>query len=171
MTLALPLCPGHTEVSHANRGMDWEHVAEEQIGVYRREGWYCLRQHPPVCIQKGYNATVTGSAACDWVISRGGQTVVCDLKSWSSTLRWPLEQVKDHQADHLDAASRAHLIAGIALLLDSAAWWLPWGELGPMWHRWRRGVAARGECSLGTEQLLIVGERCSGVDFLAVAVR
>ena len=158
-------------VSHANRGMGWERLVEEQIVVYQRKGWYCLRQHLPVCIQKGYNATVTGPAACDWVFSRGAQTVVLDLKSWSSTPRWPLEEISDHQAGHLDAATRAHLIAGIALLLDGAAWWLPWCEIGPLWHRWRSGEARRGQCSLGVEQMLVVGERCDGADFLAVATR
>ena len=164
------LFPALTSVSHAHRGMDWEQLAEQQIGVYRRAGWYCLRQHPPVCIQKGRAATIIGSAACDWVLSRGPTTVVLDLKS-SSSSRWPLEQIKDHQADHLDAATRADLIAGIALMIDGVAWWLPWPALGTVWHRWRRGNAARGECSLDLAQLQAVGERCAGVDWLAVAVR
>jgi len=164
------LFPALTSVSHAHRGAAWEQLAEQQIGVYRRAGWYCLRQNPPVRIQHGYAATIIGSAACDWVISRGPTTVVLDLKSHSGP-RWPLEQVKGHQADHLDAATRADLIAGIALLIDGVAWWLPWSALGKVWHRWERGNAARGECSLGAEQLLMVGERCAGVDWLAVAVR
>ena len=166
----IDLFPTRISASHANRGAEWEQLAEQQVVMYRRAGWYCLRQNPPVRIQHGYAATVIGSAACDWVISRGATTVVLDLQSHRGP-RWPLEQVTAPQADHLDAATRAGLIAGIALLIDGAAWWLPWSELGAMWHRWERGDAARGECSLDAAQLEVVGERCVGVDWLAVAVR
>jgi penicillin-binding protein-related factor A (putative recombinase) len=173
MTLALPLFPDlpAPPAPAAHRGLAFERLVEGQVGGYRAQGWLCLRQYAPsVVVGDGSMAKVIGRAAPDWLLTRHGVVVVAELKS-TETLRWSLADLADHQASWLDNAAGAGASAGVLLQLgDGAVWWLPWYELRPVWVRWRRGEAARGEASLDDAALLRLGERADG-DWLAVAVR
>ena len=156
-------------VPHADRGKAWEAELDAQHRLYRRAGWYVRRAHlPSVPTGDGKTARIIGRAAPDYYAARGATWIVFDAKSHDGP-RWPLAEVSDHLARELDEALSSGAITGIVLALDGAGWWLPWAEVGARWHRWRRGEAERGGASLGAVELLQVGERIAGADWLTVA--
>jgi len=156
---------------------------------YEGDKWLVIRQQPRHQILKGRVAEVIerrdlptayrlidglvakiiGKGPPDWILMRGPTSLLIDAKS-SVADRWPLSEVADHQAEAFDRATQAHVIAGVVAQIRGVVWWLPWSSIGPLWHRWAKGGAKRGEASLGDVELETYGVRCNGFDFLEVAI-
>lgn len=160
-------------VPHAGRGMGWEERLDEQHKIYKNQGWYVKKQYTRTIPQGDGIAKIVGNAPPDYWLARAAVWIVADAKSWSSSPRWPLEQVAHHLAQDLTRAQAAGGVAGIILDYHGAGWWLPWAEVGPRWWRWHEGAgrAAAGAASLGVAELAEVGERFGGADWLSVALR
>lgn len=176
---AAPTLPGIAvapilPTSQANRGRAWEDQIEAQHALYRLRGWRMQRQYVRVLIQEGGRAAkVIGTAPPDWWFGKDGRWGEVDLKDWRGAGRWHLNQVAPHLAASFDLTLGAGGIAGIVLRYQGAGWWLPWGEVGPRWRAWSGtfGRAAAGSASLGPQELMEVGERFEGADWLPVAIR
>jgi len=176
--------------SHANRGLPFEQALAWQLRRYEGDKWLVIRQQPrhqilggrvaevierrdlPTAYRliDGLVAKIIGKGPPDWILMRGSTSLLIDAKS-SVADRWPLSEVADHQAEAFDRATQAHVIAGVVAQIRGVVWWLPWSTLGPLWHRWAKGGAKRGEASLGDVELETYGVRCNGFDFLAMALR
>lgn len=172
MPLLPPSAP-QSPASHAHRGLPWERRLDDQHALYRRAGWYVRRQHVATVAQGGGLAKIIGNAPPDYLLAKHGIWIVADAKSWSSGGRWPLEQIADHLARDLSEATEGGGVAGIILDYGGVGWWLPWCELRGRWERWAQtaGRAGGGAASLGEAELMEVGERFEGTDWLSVAVR
>jgi len=183
------LFPTQPHTSHANRGLPFEQALAWQLKRYEGDKWLVIRQQPRHQILKGRVAEVIerrdlptayrlidglvakiiGKGPPDWILMRGPTSLLIDAKS-SVADRWPLSEVADHQAEAFDRATQAHVIAGVVAQIRGVVWWLPWSSIGPLWHRWAKGGAKRGEASLGDVELETYGVRCNGFDFLEVAI-
>jgi len=175
--------------SHANRGLPFEQALAWQLRRYEGDKWLVIRQQPRHQILKGRVAEVIerrdlptayrlidglvakiiSKGPPDWILMRGPTSLLIDAKS-SVADRWPLSEVADHQAEAFDRATQACVIAGVVAQIRGVVWWLPWSTLGPLWHRWAKGGAKRGQASLGDVELETYGVRCEGFDFLGVAI-
>jgi hypothetical protein len=183
------LFPTQPHSSHANRGLPFEQALAWQLRRYEGDKWLVIRQQPRHQILKGRVAEVIerrdlptayrlidglvakiiSKGPPDWILMRGPTSLLIDAKS-SVADRWPLSEVADHQAEAFDRATQARVIAGVVAQIRGVVWWLPWSTLGPLWHRWAKGGAKRGQASLGDVELETYGVRCEGFDFLGVAI-
>ena len=167
--------PRRARRSHANRGKALEGRLDAMHQTYAAQNRaFIWRSCPPVkvlsAIRAGgyFSACFAGQGPADYAgVIAGGRAVVIEAKECSAG-RWSLANLHPHQAEHLE---RVHVLGGVAQVVLAYAptrstWALPWEGLGPRWRRWKRGEAARGEASLGPVELVEVGVRLEGVDWL-----
>lgn len=154
--------------SHANRGLPFEQALEWQHERYKAAGWFITRNQPKIIVIKHPMAKIVSKAPPDWQGVRCPEAFLIDAKH-QDNMPFYLDKIPGHQAAAFDAAITANMIAGIVAQLGDQVWWLSWSEIGPLWHTWHDGYAARGEASLDAVGLAAHGERVVGFDWLTVA--
>ena len=147
-------------------GASWEKWLDALHRNYRRRKVAVIYRSPPgIHIERNRGGRITGrltgKGPPDYTGTlTGGHAIGFDAKSTRQT-RWTLDNIKDHQAADLDAWEEAGAIGGIMLRFTSGGRsvmaWLPWEALGPLWWRWKRGEAARGEASLTLTDISSIG--------------
>ena len=158
-------------MSAANRGRPLELRLELMHRAYRARGVGEVFTTPPpvriVSSVKGgrFSAVYTSKGPPDFAgILSGGRGVLIEAKT-SRASRWPLARLEAHQAGALD---RCATLGGVALVVldhPSGIYALDWRTLGPRWRQRASGI--RGEASLGAADLVEVGRRLVGVDWLS----
>jgi len=170
-----------TSSSMANRGLGWEKVIELMLGRYQAQGRAVyIRTPPPVSIIKSvgrgqFLSCFRSSGPPDYVICTPQTTFMAEAKECSQK-RWPIENVKPHQAEHFDRLESIDAGHGLILLRHRpthACFAILWRDLRPRWEavmhaRSTVGRAPQGTASLTPEDMaelaVSVGRDC--VDFL-----
>ncbi len=145
-----------------HRGDAWEALLDARHEHYQRMGRaVAVRAYAPhkqIRRLKGAQAVVvfTGKGPVDYVISTTSTSYHVDAKDCAD-VKWPLANLDQHQADHLDAVTslRDDHIGGILLRLgveaSPRAWFVPWRPgLRQRWHDWS---SAPGRAKAGTASL------------------
>lgn len=154
----------------ANQGKAWESFLDDLHALYARQGLaWVIRTPPPVKvlsgIQKGtFRACFEGEGPPDYAGAVRGVPVVFDAKSTARD-RWPLAEVKPHQAAHLDAAQHAGAFAFVALKCPAGGVVLPWRELAPLWYQWQKHKRTNTRAPAGTASLSLDDIAAIGLPF------
>ena len=144
--------------SHANRGKIWERQLDRYHHTLQRSGRALVtRNHPEVTIKRDRSGRVVGAShratgAPDYTILSSGLTLMADAKS-TRERRWALRLLEAHQANTLDAVENQ---GGLSLLLintPEGSYAVLWSLVRPLWTRWLKGEAGRGEASLTGSQM------------------
>jgi penicillin-binding protein-related factor A (putative recombinase) len=168
----------------ANRGLSWERTCEQALALLAARGrlawWRAAVPFVQVGREEGgiFRARRTGDGPPDFYATAGLDlsspypgliAIIGDMKEARGS--WPLSNLSQHQAEDLDRHER-QLGTGVILLRivektgPSACYVLPWRLLGPVWWRWSRGLAARGEGSLSRVSAASLGFAYDGIDWL-----
>lgn len=164
-------------------GAEWEHALDELHALYAGRGRaLVLRCPPPVRVvrtSRGPQIVHTAAGPADYVgLIRGERAtpigVALEAKA-TSQARWPLRDLREHQAVHLDAWERMGGVGAVLLLHRPSLtrWVLPWHappcapehSLQAVWSS-RRG-ATRGGASLGLDDLARIGARFDSSGWIA----
>lgn len=145
-----------------NRGKAWEAQLIAWHHAYAKAGLAFVVQAPPAVKVIGkpdrgrFLACWSKSGPPDFAGGALGRPVVFDAKH-SDAARWPLKNLEPHQARDLNTATKAGALAFVALRLPDGAFVLPWETLGPVWMRWGRGEAERGDSSIDATRAAELG--------------
>lgn len=116
------------------RGKAWEVQLEVWHRQYRADSLAVVHHaHPPV--KRG---RFVGKAPPDFFgVVAGGVGVLFDAKATTALKRWPLANIKPHQARDLEAWWQRGAHSFIALDWSGSRWMLPWGVLQDPYWEWR----------------------------------
>lgn len=119
-----------------------------------------------------FHGVFEGEGPPDYFALVGGRALVFDAKQTSGD-RWRFEALAEHQARHMDAATRHGAFAFVLLWMGGSVWVVPWGALGPLWWAWARRSerSTAGTASLSPAQLREMAQPCQGCDWLPVVLR
>lgn len=143
-------------------GRSWEIALEAQHDRYRRDRLAVVWKTEP---RRDRTGRYVEKAPPDFVgVLADGRGVCFDAKDCTRS-RWPLSNVKPHQARDLEAVYLAGGVAFVALRMGSVGHFLPWGALRESYQAWRLG---EGSASLGPRDIERIGREMDGADWLGV---
>lgn len=153
------------------KGRSWELLLESEHDRYRRLGLATVWKAEP---RRDMRGRFIGKAPPDYVgVLKGGRAVVFDAKDCEQA-RWPLANLKRHQAMDLEATWKAGGLAFIALRMRHGErskwtqWAVPWTRLRIDYQQWASAGATHA-ASLDVNYLRNWAEAFEGGDWLRAA--
>jgi recombination protein U len=130
-------------MSYANRGKGWEQLLEMYHARYEATGRAVVIRTPPNMriirsIRGGqFVAVYEKEGPPDYLLLTEGLAVMVEAKEAKGD-RWPLQNLKPHQAMRMSAWRKQGGEAAVVLRhhKSNTAWVLPWGKLKPVWDGW-----------------------------------
>ena len=159
-------------MTFANRGKAWEQLLELYHARYEATGRAVVIRTPPNMriirsIRGGqFVAVYEAEGPPDYLLLSEGLAVMVEAKEAKAS-RWPLQNLKPHQAERMTQWCRQGGSAVVVLRhhQSNSAWVLPWQKLGPVWNGWyaRRRVGKK--AISGTASLDLSAISRLGLDF------
>ncbi len=137
-------------------GKAWERFLEERLFALLARSELCAWWRTPEALKRlqplgggRWACCPGGKGPPDYVLMYGGWGVALEAKSTAQS-RWPFQDLKQHQAEHLDAWQAAEGIAGLLIQIRGLRLAVPWRRIGPLWNAWHRntGRAKPGSASV-----------------------
>lgn len=154
-------------------GLHDAYNAAERAWIIKVPAPYRVLNKP---VKGRFSASFVGEGPPDYTGAIAGRPLTFDAKQTAAN-RWAFEALAPHQAQHLDRATTQGAYAFVLLWIEGTVWVLPWEKLGLRWWGWHNTRAAKalratpGTASLSATDIVEIGHRCQGYDWLPVVGR
>ena len=146
--------------SYANRGKAWEQLLEMYHARYEANGTAVVIRTPPNMrilrsLRGGqFVAVYEKEGPPDYMLLCDGLAVMVEAKEAKGD-RWPLQNLKPHQAMRMSLWRKQGGEAVVVLRhhKSSTAWVIPWEKLAPVWNGWYARRKLGKKASSGTASL------------------
>ena len=167
-------------MTHANRGKAWEQMLEMYHQRYESSGLAAVIRTPPnmriIRSMRGgqFVAVYEKEGPPDYLLLTEGAAVMVEAKEAKGD-RWPLQNLKPHQAERMTSwcSHGGHAVVVLRHHKSQTAWVLAWQKLGPVWNGWhaRRALGKKAICgtaSLDLAKISRLGESFGSGGYLEV---
>jgi len=145
------------------RGHEWERFLQGNLGLLARSGLCAWRKNPKqvrtIMGDDGQLQVITtGQGPPDFTVRTKAHHFELEAKR-TKEARWRYADLKDHQAQQLDAWQVQGAICGLLVHIHGLNLAVPWPAIGPRWWAWHNqaGRAASGTASIHATELRSMG--------------